>query len=264
MSAPAHCFVVPAYGESPHLEACLRSLRAQTVPSDIVVVTSTPNAAIDQACFATGVVPQVHDERRGIAHDWNQALSRATAPLVTVAHQDDIYYPDFVGETLAAMAKSHRPVLAFTDYVEFTSHGDRPRSRLLQIKQALLHAAFLGRPRVGGRIAKLNALRFACPIPCPAVTLNAALWDCRFDESFQVNLDWATWIAASRVQGDFIWIRRPLMGHRIHEDSETSNAIGDGRRQSEDLRILLQLWPAPIARVIAKSYGAAYASNESP
>lgn len=38
-----HTFVICAYRESPYLEDCIRSLRAQTVKSRIIMVTSTPN-----------------------------------------------------------------------------------------------------------------------------------------------------------------------------------------------------------------------------
>jgi cellulose synthase/poly-beta-1,6-N-acetylglucosamine synthase-like glycosyltransferase len=41
-------FVIPAYGESPFLEACIQSLKNQTVDVDILLATSTPNLYIQQ------------------------------------------------------------------------------------------------------------------------------------------------------------------------------------------------------------------------
>lgn len=38
-----HTFAVCAYKESPYLEDCIQSLRAQTVKSNILIATSTPN-----------------------------------------------------------------------------------------------------------------------------------------------------------------------------------------------------------------------------
>ena len=38
-----HTFAVCAYKESPYLEACIQSLLDQTVRTDIIVATSTPN-----------------------------------------------------------------------------------------------------------------------------------------------------------------------------------------------------------------------------
>lgn len=260
--ASEHAFVVPAYGEPEHLRECLESLMNQTVRSPVVVCTSTPSAGLNSICREFGLEPVVHSPNRGIAHDWNAALANAAARFVTVAHQDDVYYPEFAERTLQALAGAERPVLAFTDYEEFTELGVRPRSRLLLIKRVLLELGFLGRDQAISRFAKTNSLRFACPIPCPAVTLNTDVYREGFDDSYQINLDWATWIAASRCEGSFVWVREVLMGHRIHAMSETSAAITDGRRQAEDLRVMCSMWPAPIARLIVKTYGIAYASNQ--
>ena len=48
MSERNHTFVICAYKESPYLEACIQSLQAQTVPSRILMVTSTPNPWIEK------------------------------------------------------------------------------------------------------------------------------------------------------------------------------------------------------------------------
>ena len=39
-----HVFAVCAYKDSPYLEQCIRSLKAQTVPSHIIICTSTPSS----------------------------------------------------------------------------------------------------------------------------------------------------------------------------------------------------------------------------
>ena len=41
-----HTFIICAYGESPYLEECIRSLFAQKVRSEICIATSTPNRHI--------------------------------------------------------------------------------------------------------------------------------------------------------------------------------------------------------------------------
>ena len=41
-----HTFVICAYKESPFLEECIISLKRQTVPSAIIMITSTPNEYI--------------------------------------------------------------------------------------------------------------------------------------------------------------------------------------------------------------------------
>ena len=38
-----HTFAVCAYQESPYLEECIKSLKKQTIKSNILIATSTPN-----------------------------------------------------------------------------------------------------------------------------------------------------------------------------------------------------------------------------
>lgn len=263
MSAlPEHTFAIPAYGRSPHLEHCLQSLASQTRRSEVVVATSTPFDGLDDICARYGAALHVHGPNRGIAADWNAAVASSGGRYVTLAHQDDVYYPCFAEATLAALARAPTPLLAFTDYVEIMNDDVRPMSALLRIKRLLLEFGYLGRTVVQSRVAKTNCLRFACPIPCPSVTLDRALMGVPFDDGFQINLDWAAWLRGARAPGSFVWVREALMGHRIHAASETSNAILDGRRRMEDGRILASMWPAPVARAILASYRFAYSSNE--
>ncbi len=257
-----HTFVVPAYGCSQHLAACIDSLKAQVVPSEIIVSTSTPNADLAALCERHSVRLHVHSPNRGIGSDWNAALRASRTPLVTLAHQDDVYYPEFSRDTISAIEEAGDALLAFTDYEELIASGRRERNRLLWIKQILLHVAFVGRTAARDRFSKRNAIRFACPIPCPAVTIDLTNLPDGFDESFEVNLDWSTWLNATEVPGSFVWVRKVLMGHRIHEESETSSAISDGRRAHEDYRVLSRLWPSFVAKWIAGNYTIAYASNK--
>jgi glycosyltransferase involved in cell wall biosynthesis len=261
-SAMRHSFVVPAYGFSPHLAECLASLRAQTLAiSEVVVVTSTPTPELHALVDSLGLPLFVH-EGRGIAQDWNAALDHASGDWVTLAHQDDVYHPGFCEHTLQGLAHAEDALIAFTDYEELTPSGPRERSTLLKIKRVLLELGFLGRSVVRTRLARTNALRFGCAIPCPAVTMRRDA-HVRFDPTFGVNLDWAAWLDLCERPGSFVWVREVLMAHRIHGESETTQAIAAGRRADEDARLLRRLWPAWIARMIVRSYGLAYASNKT-
>ncbi|HEY0662659.1 MAG TPA: glycosyltransferase [Lysobacter sp.] len=257
-----HCFVVPAHGESPHLEECLRSLAAQTIPSRIIVTTSTPNPLISglAARYATGL--HVNERQEGIGADWNFALDAADATWVTLAHQDDVYVPDFLAQTLLGIERHPEALLVLTDYAESIDGRTRSQSTLLRIKRVLLELGFLGGTRASSRFLKTNTLRFGCAIACPTVTLNLAKTRLRFRTDLRVDLDWAAWLDLARRAGDFVYIRRPLMLHRVHAASETTGAIADGHRAREDADILRQLWPRFIANAIAATYRIAYRSNE--
>ena len=113
-----HTFVVCAYKESPYLRECIRSLCDQTVRSRIVISTSTPNASIRGIAEEYGLKIAVNERGMGIADDWNYALQQANTPLVTLAHQDDVYESNYTQRVLKAFRKDRNAIIFFTDYWE--------------------------------------------------------------------------------------------------------------------------------------------------
>lgn len=262
MSESLHSFVVPAYGRSPHLRACLDSLRAQSLPSRLHLATSTPYEGLAELAREYGASLTVHAPNAGIGRDWNQALAQADTPWVTVAHQDDLYLPEFTRRTLDAATAHPDAALLFTGYAELLGDSEavRDATAMLRIKRALLELAFLGRGAIARPGAKLRALRFGCPIPCPSVTLARGASVPRFREDLRVNLDWDAWVRRAREPGAFVYIREQLMLHRIHPGSETSAGVRDGVRAAEDQMMFDSLWPRPIARLLARAYRLSYES----
>jgi len=259
---PRHVYVVPAYGLSPHLDACLSSLRAQTLASRIVVSTSTPSDALAARAAAHGVELHVHGPNRGIGPDWNAALAAAGTALVTLAHQDDTYLPGHAAAVVGAFRTHPGAVLAFTDYREL--HGDRlrPLNRTLVVKRIQREIGLLGRDVAASRRAKRAMLRFGNSIPCPAVTLDmAAAPDFRFREDMRTNMDWDAWSRLAEGQGPFLYVRDPLLLHRIHEGSETTACISSGLREREDCEMFEMFWPPAVARVLTRLYAGSYATN---
>lgn len=256
-----HTYAVPAYRHSMHLEACLASLSAQP-ESDIVVVTSTPFDGMQAAVAAHGARLVVHSPNRGIGHDWNVAYAEATTPLVTIAHQDDVYLPGHAAAMLAAFDRHPDALMAFCDYRETLAAAVRSRNLTLWAKIVQRELAFLGRDAIRARTLKRQLLRFGNPVPCPAVTFNKSrLPDFRFRTDMRTNMDWAAWIDLANKSGRFVYLREALMLHRIHAESETTACIGDGARAREDEDMFFALWPRPIARLLARLYAASYATN---
>lgn len=260
-TADDHTFAVCAYGESPYLTECIASLRAQTVPSRIIVCTSTPNAAIEAAARDNDLPLFVSGEEPGIGHDWNYALSCAETPLVTIAHQDDVYCADYAGKMLAAMNACARPLIFFSDYGELREGERVDDNELLNVKRSLLRP-FERASRSDSRFWKRHILRFGSAISCPSVTYNEALVPVPlFDETMKCDLDWQAWERLSREAGSFCYRSEILMYHRIHEDSETTHLINDNTRTQEDLQMLKMFWPSPIAHAINAVYGRSQKSN---
>ncbi len=258
MNEPSHCFVVPAYGRSPHLRECLESLQRQTRSSTVVVCSSTPYEGLRELVEAFGARLHVHSPNRGIGHDWNAALSQARASWVTIAHQDDVYLPRFTERTLAMAAEASDASILFTGYAELLHARQRIHTPMLWIKRLLLEAGFLGRAFAGSACARRRSLRFGCPIPCPSVTINLARTGLRFREDLKVNLDWDAWLRLADGPGAFGYCREALMLHRIHPDSETVAGVRDGIRAREDRMMFDRLWPRHPAAALTRLYALSY------
>jgi len=248
-----HEFVVLAFGESPFLRECVGSLKKQTVPSRITIATSTPNDFIFEVAADTGLDVLVNPTRAGIAADWNFALGLTESRLVTLAHQDDVYHPDFLARTLAALAQEDG-VLCFTGYQEIADDG-APRSSNISRVKHLIEWLVLGRKtRVSGRRLKCF-LSFGNPLPCPAVTYDTRkLPGFQFSSEFSSNLDWDAWWRLMSAGAAFVRVPERLVFRRHNDLTETSRLLRSGVRRSEDKLMFSRAWPRPVSDLIARFY----------
>jgi cellulose synthase/poly-beta-1,6-N-acetylglucosamine synthase-like glycosyltransferase len=254
----SHAFVVLAYGASPFLGACLRSLQAQTRPSPIVVTTSTPSDAIATAAREAGAELRLNPERRGIAGDWNFALKASDARYVTLAHQDDVYAPGFAERTLALFARHPEGSLCFTSQREIDDAGVARASRVSRV-QRLIEAVTLGRREVARGLPMRLFLSFGNPLPCSSVTFDRTrLADFAFREGFASNLDWEAWWSLLQQGHVFLHAPEPLVARRRNALTETSRQIAAGGRAREDRAMFSRIWPAPIDRALAALYASSY------
>lgn len=256
-----HTFIICAYGESPYLEECIRSLFAQRMRSNICIATSTPCAYIYGLAQKYGLQLYVNAEKGGIAADWNFAYARGRTPYRTIAHQDDVYFPDYTRSIFHASESAEDPLIFFTDYWELRGKDYIKGNALLRIKRLMLMP--LRRQRSQKNVwVRRRILSLGSPICCPSVTFACEdLPDVLFTPGFRVSLDWEAWERISKMQGGFIYIPKPLMAHRIHGESETSAAIQEDLRSREDLAMYEKFWPSWMARLLQGAYMASEKSN---
>lgn len=256
-SASDHTFVICAYGESAYIEECIASLKDQKLKTDIVICTSTPSEFIENIAKKYGIKLCINEEmayKSNIAADWNYAVGMAGTPLVTIAHQDDIYKPDYAGKIIDNLNRSKRPIMAFTDYAELRDGNEITKIKNLKIKRIMLWPLRC-KALWGSVFVRRRILSFGSPICCPSVTyVKPNLPDRLFLEGYKVNLDWQAWERFSRLVGDFVFVNDVLMVHRIHEGSETSKNIDDNNRTREDFDMFCRFWPKWIAKIIEHWY----------
>jgi glycosyltransferase involved in cell wall biosynthesis len=258
-----HTFVICAYGKSPYLEACIQSCVNQTSvklsQSKVILYTSTPSEDIETLCQRYQI--EMFSKMGGsIGRDWNNALSFVTTKYVTIAHQDDIYLPEYGSEILRAFELTDDINIVFTDYSENDANNNRrPRNLNLKIKTFGLKLMSVFQNKWYQR--RVYALgNFIC---CPAVSYNLdRLGDFTFDESLKMVLDWDAWERIMKRSGKVKFISEKLMYHRIHEESETTANTVDQNREDEEYMMFQRYWPDAIAKLLMRFYVKNQKGNE--
>ena len=76
------------------------------------------------------------------------------------------------------------------------------------------------------------------------------------------SLDWDTWYKFAKEKGQFVYINKQLVLHRIHEESETTNSIENNVRQTEDLEMFSKFWPKFLAKKLSNLYSKSLDTNK--
>lgn len=256
-----HSFVVLVYKQSEYLEACLESLMQQTSPSPVLLSTSTPSIWLDDIARRYQLEIKVRQGVSSIVDDWNFAMAQAVTDYVTLVHQDDIYQPGYAAAVKDAIGRTDDHLILFSDYAEWIDNHVRTHTANLMIKRLLL-LPFWIKSSIRNRSIKRLILSLGNPIACPSVTYHkAVLTDFTFSKDYSINLDWDAWLNLADRQGCFLFLRQPLVWHRIYRQSETSFGLKDKRRQQDDYRIFKRLWPKAIAGLLSRLYALSYRSN---
>ena len=256
-----HTFVICAYKESRFLENCILSVKKQTINSNIIITTSTPNSFINGMADKYNLNIITNDKRTGIAEDWNFAYAQAKTPFVTIAHQDDIYESEYLSKVLNKIKKAKKPLICFTNYYEIRDGKKVYNNLLLNIKKIML-IPLKSKIMTSSVFIRRLILSFGSPICCPSVTfIKENLPNEIFDHQYLSDLDWQAWEKISKYKGNFLYNSKYLVGHRIHEESETSNVLKGNNRTAEDYDMFCKFWPRFIAKVILKVYKISQKSN---
>lgn len=257
-----HSFCVAAYGESPYLRECLQSISAQTLRSQVLLCTSTPNLYLENLAKDFGARYVVGTHRPGIGRDWNAAFRAADTPYVTIAHQDDIYHSDYVKQVMAAAEGRDDLLFLFTDYTQLIK-GVAYAWRPVVLIKRLLVFPFWFFPYIRSPFFRRLIFMFGNPVSCPGVLLNKKRLPKHFafNEEMKTNLDWAAWHELAKLPGGFYRVPCKLVQHRVHSDSATSHTIQNEARMREDIFMFEQIWGRRIAKIIMLFYRLSYWLN---
>ena len=255
-----HTFAVAAYKESKYLEECINSLLKQTVKSNIIITTSTPNEFIDNIAQKYNLKVIVNTGKSGIGPDWNFAVEQANTQFVTVAHQDDLYDCHYTEEMQKAILKNNDAIMLCTNHKEIRNGKIAKKNLNLKIKSIMMIPIIINKR---SKFTRKLMCSFGNPVSTPSVCVNTAVLGKRpYREDMKSNIDWGSWLDWIEKKGSFIYIRKVLTFHRVHQDSETSKCIGENNRTKEDYEMFCRIWPKWFAKFLMIFYKNAEKRNK--
>lgn len=247
-----HIFAVSAYRESPYLTECLKSLKRQLSGSEVILCTSTPSDFLEKTACEYGIPYYVRDGKPGLKDDWNFCLLKARergAGLVTVAHQDDIYLPEY-GKAVCEAAGDDT-LLIFTAADNINAQGERISGKAEKVKRLLRGIKTVRK----SSFSKKLIISFGNSVPCPACTYNIQKTGLPlFTGEKRFVIDWETLFELSEAEGSFTYIKKPLVKIRLHGGSETKKTMGEDLRAKEELYMLEKMHGRHAASLLMKFY----------
>ena len=271
-----HAFVICAFGKSPYLENCIRSLLRQTAPSEIYIATSTPSEHIRRLARKYGLPLWVRQGESGIREDWLFAWREGgkRKRLITIAHQDDCYCRDYAKTVLAMYERYPDMTLFCSDYVTLKTRESRMADGtyypvqtricagdLVRLVKKLLRLPLRFRFYANRTWVKKSALIFGNSICCPSCTYNYSLiGDHMFDSGYSFALDWENLLSLAERPGRFVCVEEPLVAYRVHSGAATKKCIEDHRREADEASMFRRLWPDWMASLLMRFYKQSYKS----
>lgn len=252
-----HTFVICAYKESQYLEDCVKSVVNQEFKTNIIMTTSTPNEYIENIAKKYDLKLYIKTTKSDICDDWNFGYNIAKTDLVTIAHQDDVYEPHYSKEIVQIYKKYSDAILLHTAY--FALKNNKKTVDINCRIKRILQYPLTCRTFAKFKFFKVASLAFGNSINCPSVTYNKKIiGDTVFTSDLKFGLDWDTFLKFARQKGRFIYINKPSISYRIHDEATSKEFIENNKRIDEDIIMFNKIWPNFITKIIMKFYKLAY------
>lgn len=254
-----HTFAICAYKDSPYLEMCIISIKSQKSKSKVILCTSTPSKYIYNLSEKYNIPLYVRNGVSDIREDWNFAYNYADTDYVTIAHQDDVYHPDYTTDIFTEINKNSNSVtIVITDYLPLKHNNSKKKDINCYIRR-FIRMPLKIRVLSDKKIIKKGILSLGNSICCPTVMYNKSeLGNSVFTSKLKFNIDWDTFYKLSLLPGRFLYIDKPLVMYRIHNNATTMSFIENKGRYVEDEIMFKKFWPEWIVKILMKFYIRAY------
>jgi glycosyltransferase involved in cell wall biosynthesis len=232
--------IVPNYNYARYLELRLRSIAAQTLPPDEIIVlddaSNDASLAVIEALVARIDIPIkliINEKNTGNPFvQWARGMEEATGDLVWIAEADDYCEPMLL-ETLAKELADDNVVMAWSDSVIVDEDGNSQGAQYKDYFARNYGEKWRLHFRMPGRKLVKDCMLIENVVPNASAVLfrkSATSFDFAPIKSFRFSGDWWFWLSMA-MQGDVVYRADPLNYHRRHHRS----VMGEVLRAGESL-----------------------------
>lgn len=230
---------VPTYNGATYLREMLQSIQTQT-HEDFRVICIDDASSDDSVAIAESlnVTVQRNPKRLGLAANWNRAIELARdSEYLVIAHQDDVYAPDFLARTAALLDERGEAFIAHTQ-ARYIDHAGRPFDTPASRYKETFWPKGETYERRGHE--ELRALLRGNYIICPAVMFRREAMEKigPFNTRYAFVTDWEYWMRGVRAGFAVAGIAQKLLGWRRHDSTATAGEAVSLRRFEEEHSVL--------------------------
>ncbi len=240
-ASPPVTFAVPVYNGERFLGRTLETILAQRTGNFRLVVVD--NRSTDRS---VDVARSFHDDRLQVAladthvsmsANWNRALSHIGTPYGIIAHADDEYEQDYLGEMLPLIESYPDAFLAHCRVSNIDEHGSVVDLALEHYKEQFWPA---GETYVRPPCEEAAWLRKGNYLSAPSAIfrMEHVRTIGSFEERYQYVTDWEYWLRGVFAGFRIVGTRHKLVRYRKHASSLTKAAETTLTRYMEEIELI--------------------------
>jgi glycosyltransferase involved in cell wall biosynthesis len=229
---------IPLFNGALFVGDTIASLRAQTFRDfDLVCLDDASEDDSVAVARAAGADVLRNAARLGLAANWNRAIELSRSEFLVIAHQDDVYEPQYLGAMVRLLDGHPRAFAAHSKAVTIDERGQRVAHPAGLFKESLWSGAD---PQEREPAEELTVLQRGNYVIAPSVMLRASAIAQLgpFDPAYGFVTDWEYWVRGLLAGFTLVGSHETLIRFRRHERTETRAQEASMGRYEEELRFL--------------------------
>jgi len=253
--------LLPSYNGMPFIVEALSSFRSQRHREFVLYVVDDASSDASPDVADSLGDPRVRviraDRNLGIPGNWNRALAQVDTPYFALAHQDDVYEPDYL-DTLLALLEAHPD--AFVAHCGVRAIDGRgaetfvPAERYKEVLWPPGERYALAPPEAVAQLSRGNYIVMSTVMYRTAAVRAIG----PFNERFQFVADWQYWIRGALAGYSIVGTRRRLVRRRWHGGMATRRLERDLTRYREEVELAGWIASERYARKLRSAAGGDY------